>query len=243
MIDPKSYFDFTGKSVLVVGASRGGIGASIAQAFKLAGGEVTITGMEEEPAETERGKFPYVQLDVTDDAAVAALAQATPKLDILINCAAISRRNHEYDLAIFQKVLEINLTGTIRISLALLPQLKESRGSVVNIGSMYGNFGSPKVPAYGASKGGIHQLTRSMAIDWAQYGIRVNAIAPGFIVTEQSRPGREDPEHVAAVNKRTPFGRWGEPDEMAGPALFLASPAASFVTGVTLLADGGYSAV
>ena len=108
---------------------------------------------------------------------------------------------------------------------------------------MYGMFGSPRVPAYGASKAAIHQLTRSLAIDWAEFGIRVNAIAPGFIVTEQSRAGREDSAHYNAVINRTPFQRWGMPDDLAGPALFLASPAAQFVTGAVLPVDGGYSVV
>lgn len=243
MIHPGSYFDFSGKRVLVVGASRAGIGASIAHAFHLAGAEVTITGAEESPAQSERGVFAYHQLDVRDDGAIGRLAAQFEGLDVLVNCAAISRRDEEQDLEVFQRVIDINLIGTLRMALAFLPHLKRSKGSVINIGSMYGTFGSPRVAAYGASKSAVHQLTRSLAIDWAKHGIRVNAIAPGFIVTEQSRKGREDPTHFEAVIKRSPLGRWGEPEEMAGPVLYLASPAASFVTGVVLPADGGYSAV
>ena len=108
---------------------------------------------------------------------------------------------------------------------------------------MYGHLGSPKVLGYGAGKAGVHQLTKSLAIAWAESGIRVNAIAPGFIATPGTEVGRSDPAHYKAVVDRTPVGRWGESNDIAGPALFLASPAANFVTGVTLNVDGGYMAV
>ena len=108
---------------------------------------------------------------------------------------------------------------------------------------MYGHLGSPKVLGYGAGKSGVHQLTKSLAIAWAEFGIRVNAIAPGFIATPGTKVGRSDPAHYKAVVDRTPVGRWGESNDIAGPALFLASPAADFVTGVTLNVDGGYMAV
>jgi NAD(P)-dependent dehydrogenase (short-subunit alcohol dehydrogenase family) len=106
---------------------------------------------------------------------------------------------------------------------------------------MYSFFGSPRVPAYGASKAAIHQLTKSMALKYAPSGIRVNAIAPGFVVTEQTQKGREDNEHYQAVINRTPFSRWGNPDDIAGPAIFLASDEAGFITGQTIVVDGGYS--
>jgi NAD(P)-dependent dehydrogenase (short-subunit alcohol dehydrogenase family) len=108
---------------------------------------------------------------------------------------------------------------------------------------MYAMFGSPKNPAYGARKAAVQQLTKSLAIAWAPDGIRVNAVAPGFIVTQQSARSRTDPVHVANVNARTPLGRWGEPEDIAGPVLFLASPAAGFMTGTCLAIDGGYSVV
>jgi NAD(P)-dependent dehydrogenase (short-subunit alcohol dehydrogenase family) len=106
---------------------------------------------------------------------------------------------------------------------------------------MYASFGSPKNPAYGASKAAVQQLTKSLAIAWAGDGIRVNAVAPGFIVTEQSARSRTDPAHVAAVNSRTPLGRWGQPEDIVGPVLFLASAQAGFMTGTCLSIDGGYS--
>ena len=236
-------FDFVGTEVLVVGASRAGIGAAIARAFQDAGARVTITGAESEPAEEDRSRFPYVQLDVTVGAAVQALAEATPRLDVLVNGAAITRRGEEMEPSFFAQVVDVNLHGTFRTALAFRSRLAESRGSVVNIASMYATFGSPRNPAYGASKAAVQQLTRSLAIAWAADGIRVNAVAPGFVVTEQSARSRQDPVHVANVEARTPMARWGQPGDLAGPVLFLASPAAGFMTGTCLAVDGGYSVV
>lgn len=234
-------FDFSGSEVLVVGASRAGIGAAVARAFQAAGAAVAITGVEPEPAEADRGRFPYAQLDVTDAAAVAALAAGTPRLDVLVNCAAITARGEEMEPAFFARVVDVNLHGTFRAALAFHPLLAAAGGTVINVASMYASFGSPRNPAYGASKAAVAQLTKSLAIAWAPDGIRVNALAPGFIVTEQSARSRTDPVHVAAVAARTPLGRWGLPEDVAGAALFLASPAAAFVTGACLAVDGGYS--
>jgi NAD(P)-dependent dehydrogenase (short-subunit alcohol dehydrogenase family) len=236
-------FELSGAAVLVVGASRAGIGAAIARAFRDAGAEVTITGAEAEPAAADRG-FAYRRLDVTDAAAVEALAAALPRLDVLVNCAAITRRGEEMEPGFFARVLEVNLVGALRLALAFRRLLGAGGGgALVNIASMYATFGSPQNPAYGASKAAVVQLTKSLAIAWAAEGIRVNAVAPGFVVTEQSARSRTDPAHVAAVAARTPLGRWAEPADIAGPVLFLASPAARFVTGACLVVDGGYSAV
>ncbi len=241
-MDPSCRFDFSGRTVLVVGASLGGIGSAIAAGFRSSGATVIITGLEDEPIESERGRYTYERLDVTDTAAVEALAARLERLDVLVNCAGGSERGQPPGVAPFERFVDLNLTGTYRLCFTLLPHLKASRGCVINIGSMYGHVGSPKVPAYGAAKAGVHQLTKSLAVAWAEHGIRVNAIAPGFIVTAGTAVGRSDPEHYAAVVERTPMRRWGEPADIAGPALFLASPAAAFVTGVTLDVDGGYAA-
>lgn len=234
-------FDFTGQSVLVVGASRAGIGAAIARAFQDAGASVAITGAEDAPAPEDAARFAYTRLDVTDLNAVEALAVESDRLDVLVNCAAITSRGEEMALPFFQKVFDVNLHGTFRTAQAFHPHLVRSKGSIVNIASMYARFGSPRNPAYGASKAAVEQLTKSLAIAWAPDGIRVNAVAPGFIVTQQSAKSRTDPQHVANVNARTPLGRWGEPEDIAGTVLFLASPLAGFVTGTCLAVDGGYS--
>ncbi len=234
-------FDYSGARVLVIGASRGGIGAAIARAYQDARADVTITGLEPQPAEQDRKRFPYVQLDIRGPDAIDKLAAQTGQLDILVNCAAITSRGEEMAPAVFERVVDINLHGTFRTATAFHPHLTATKGVLINIASMYAAFGSPRNPAYGASKAAVAQLTKSLAIAWAQDGIRVNALAPGFIVTEQSAKSRTDPDHVAAVNARTPMGRWGEPDDIAGAALFLTSSSAGFITGTCLSVDGGYS--
>lgn len=233
-------FDYSGAQVLVVGASRAGIGASIARAFAAAGATVAITGAEPAPVDEDR-HFAYTQLDVTDLDAVQRLSGKTASLDVLVNCAAITSRGAEMDLSFFQHVVDVNLHGTFRTAQAFHAQLAASKGVLINIASMYASFGSPRNPAYGASKAAVAQLTKSLAIAWAGDGIRVNAVAPGFVVTAQSARSRTDPAHVAAVNLRTPMARWGQPDDIAGPVLFLASSGAAFMTGTCLAIDGGYS--
>ncbi len=239
----KSAFDFTERSVIVVGASRGGIGAAIAAAFMECGASVQITGAEPEAIAQDRDRYPYTQLDISDAAAVQRFAGSLPGLDVLVNCAGIARRDEEFDPAIFSRVIDVNLRGVLNLANAFKPHLVKSRGSMINIASMYSTFGSPKVPAYGASKAGVAQLSKSLALAWAEHGVRVNAIAPGFIVTEQTVRARADKTHYQRVLDRTPLGRWGEPVDIAGPVLFLASPAAAFVTGAVLPVDGGYTAV
>jgi NAD(P)-dependent dehydrogenase (short-subunit alcohol dehydrogenase family) len=236
-------FDFTSSSVLVIGASRAGIGAAIARAFQAAGADVTITGVEDQPAEEDRARFRYEKLDVTDTEAIRAFAAKVEALDVLVNCAAITARGEEMEPSFFEKVVNVNLHGTFRTAETFHPHLKARGGSIINIASMYARFGSPRNPAYGASKAAVEQLTKSLAIAWAPDGIRVNAVAPGFIVTEQSARSRTDPVHVANVNARTPLGRWGQPEDIAGVVLFLASEASAFITGACMPVDGGYSVV
>ena len=236
-------FDFTGAQVLVIGASRGGIGAAIARAFADAGAEIVITGVEDTPAPEDAARFAYTRLDVTDTGAVRAFAADHARVNVLVNCAAITRRGEEMAPEFFARVLDVNLTGSFRCAEALHPARKAARGSVINVASIYARFGSPRNPAYGASKAGVEQLTKSLAIAWAGDGVRVNAIAPGFIVTEQSARARQDPAFTAGVEARTPMGRWGQPGDIAGAALFLASEAAGFMTGACLPIDGGYSVV
>ncbi len=229
------------KTWVVIGASRNGIGTAIAGAAAKMPGRVVITGAEPEPLVMPAGVNEYHQLDISDSSAIREFASHFQSLDVLVNCAAIARRDQEEDIDVFRQVLDINLVGNFDVIKNFEDALIAARGAIINIASMYSFFGSPKVPAYGASKAAIHQLTRSMALKYGPYGVRVNAIAPGFVVTEQSERGRADTAHNEAVITRTPFGRWGEPDDIAGPVIFLASDQANFITGQTIVVDGGYS--
>jgi NAD(P)-dependent dehydrogenase (short-subunit alcohol dehydrogenase family) len=157
------------------------------------------------------------------------------------SAGTILRGGQEHDPLEFAKVIDVNLTGTMRMCAACRALLVASRGCVLNIASMLSFFGSGQVPAYSSSKGGIAQLTKSLAIAWAADGVRVNAIAPGWIETALTQPLVADRQRYAEIISRTPLGRWGQPEDMAGAARFLCSPAAAFITGVILPVDGGYS--
>jgi NAD(P)-dependent dehydrogenase (short-subunit alcohol dehydrogenase family) len=165
-----------------------------------------------------------------------------PALDFVVNAAGIISRDKEFEIDTFMRVIDVNLSGAMRVSMAAHAKLAQSGGAIVNIASMLTYFGGPRVPAYSASKGGIAQLTRSLAVAWASDGIRVNAVAPGWIATPLTKALREDAERSDQLLLRTPFRRWGNPDEVAGPVLFLCSEASSFITGAIVPVDGGYSA-
>jgi NAD(P)-dependent dehydrogenase (short-subunit alcohol dehydrogenase family) len=232
-------FDFHGKSVLVTGGTSG-IGRAIAHSFLHAGAEVIAAGLpSDEPLDD---RIQNVPLDVTSATNVEQVLAPVKRVDVLVNGAGIVRRDAEFDLAVFSQVLDVNLTGAMRVCMATHAKLKASRGCIVNIASMLSFFGGGRVPAYSASKGGISQLTRSLAIAWAADGIRVNAVAPGWITTRLTEALQNDPERSAALVSRTPLGRWGLAEEVAGPVLFLSSAAASFMTGAIVPVDGGYSA-
>lgn len=227
---------FAGQAVLVVGGTSG-IGEGVAQAFRDAGAAVTVTGATEGEA---AGKG--VALDVRDGAAVAALVGGLPRLDHVIYCAGIIRRGAEHDPAVFQQVIDINLTGAMRVAAAARPLLAASKGTMVLTASMLSTFAGGLVPGYSASKGGTVQLMKSLAIAWAAEGVRVNAVAPGWIATQLTDPVRTDPARGQAILDRTPMGRWGTPADVAGAVLFLCSPLAGFMTGAVVPVDGGYLA-
>jgi len=219
-------------TALITGAA-GGIGHALLAAFRQAG--YRTIGVDRAPAEGVDA------LDVTDAAAVTAFAANLDALAVLVNAAGILRLRAEYDPSEFARVIDVNLTGTMRMAVACRAALAKARGAIVNVASMHAIFGAPLSPAYAASKAGVVQLTKSLAVAWAEDGIRVNAIAPGWIETPMTVPARSDAARNRAILDRTPLGRWGTPDDLVGPALFLASDAARFITGAILAVDGGYS--
>lgn len=230
---------------LVTGGTRG-IGAGAALALAEAGYQVLATGLtEDEVAATPaHGAIRHARLDVTSDAQVAAIVAACERIDALVNCAGmIQRGGKEFEIEAFRLTLEVNLTGSMRMCLAAKDKLAASKGAIVNTASMLTFHGSAYAPGYAASKGGVGQLTKSLAAAWAPDGIRVNAVAPGWIATELTRPLVEDAARSAPILSRTPMNRWGEPGDVGGAVLFLLSDAARFITGAILPVDGGYLAV
>ena len=229
------------KHALITGGARG-IGFGIAEAMLAAGYHVTVTGLTEAEvaAVPARDRLRAVRLDVTDDADVARCVAGLARLDALVNCAGIILRDgQEFTIQGFQKVIDVNLTGTMRMCMAAKPLLEG--GAIVNTASIWSFFGGGLVPAYTASKGGVAQLTKALAVAWAP-GIRVNAIAPGWVETELTRGARDDAARSDAIVARTPFGRWGKPDDIGGAVVFLCSEGAGFITGTVLPVDGGYTA-
>jgi len=232
------------KQALVTGGARG-IGYGVAEALLAAGYAVTVTGLSEAEvaAVPEREHLDAIVLDVTDQASVDAAIARFDRLDALVNCAGVLFRGQEYDMAVFQKVIDVNLTGTMRMCVGARPLLAKQGGAIVNTASMLAIFGGPLVPAYTASKGGVAQLTKSLGVAWAEEGIRVNAVAPGWVATEVTRGIVEDPVRSAGILGRTPMKRWGEPRDIGDVVAFLCSDAARFMTGTVVPVDGGYASV
>ena len=233
-----------GRTALVTGGTSG-IGAAIGRGLAAAGAQVAVTGVSQAEVgaaktDPEFGGQCAEILDVRDADAVNSLIGSFSKLDVLVNCAGAIRRGAEHDPEVFQQVVDINLNGTMRCCAAARPLLQQSGGAIVNIASMLSSFGGGLVPGYAASKGGVVQLTKSLAIAYAPDTIRVNAVAPGWIATPLTQALQGDLSRSQPIIDRTPMKRWGRPDDIPGAGAFLCSPAAAFITGTILPVDGGY---
>jgi NAD(P)-dependent dehydrogenase (short-subunit alcohol dehydrogenase family) len=240
-------FDYTGKRVLVTGGVSG-IGRAVSLAFMTAGAEVIACGLTEQELAAARAdpafaRIAVVSLDVTDKAAVDKLIGGLDSLDVVVTSAGIIRRDAEHDPEVFDQVIDVNLSGSMRVATAARPLLAKTRGSIVLVGSVMSFFGGPRQPAYSASKGAIRNLTMSLACAYGADEVRVNAVAPGWVITDLSKGARENPERNAMILARSPLNRWAQPAEIADPVLFLASDAARFMTGTVMLVDGGYTSV
>lgn len=249
-------FDLTGRVAIVTGGN-GGIGLGMAHGLVEAGATVVVSGrnVEKSAAAVEElnakrdGAAIAIACDVDDPEQIKRLVSETVDrlggLNILVNNAGIGirKRPEEYTLDEFMQVINTNLTSVfLACQAAYWPMKEGGGGKIVNIGSMASLFGLPYAPAYAASKGGVVQLSRTLATAWAEDNIQVNSILPGWIDTNLTAGARRfNPELEARVVYRTPAGRWGRPDDLAGAAVFLASPASDYVTGTAIPVDGGYS--
>ena len=232
------------RHIFITGATSG-IGEAIAQAFVRDGAQVIATGATQQEVQkasslANNNGIDFRVLDVRDDAAVQTMVKGIGELDVVVNCAGVIQRSLELEAEAVARTIDINLNGTMRVCAAARAGLKARRGCIVNTASMLSFFGGGLVPGYSASKGGVAQLTKSLAIAYADDGIRVNAVAPGWIATPLTQALQDDPQRAAPILARTPMKRWGTPADIAGPVMFLASAQAQFVTGVILPVDGGY---
>ena len=249
-------FDLSGRVASVTGGN-GGIGLGMAQGLAAAGADIVIAARNREKSEAAvaalaatGARSAFVALDVAEPqscrAMIAATVDSFGRLDILVNNAGMSIRKPPEDYAVgeWRTVLDTNLTGAFLCCQAAYPAMKEGGGGkIINIGSMMAIFGAAYAAAYSVSKGGLVQLTKSLAIAWAKDNIQVNAVLPGWIDTELTRDARRQVDGLnERILRRTPAGRWGRPQDLAGVAVFLAGPAGDFVTGAAIPVDGGFSA-
>lgn len=226
------------KTAIITGGGTG-IGLATCHRLAAAGYKIIAGGLDREGDLPEGAEF--LTTDVTKEDDLKTLVARAEQVDALVNCAGLLRQEREWGVEDFKLVLDVNLTGSLAAATVAREKLRASRGSVVNIASMWSYFGSPKSPAYASSKGGIVALTRSMAVAWGAEGIRVNAVAPGWIMTRMSMGAKNDPAREPKITPRIPLGRWAEPSEVADVIAFLVSDQATYVHGVVLPVDGGYS--
>jgi 2-deoxy-D-gluconate 3-dehydrogenase len=246
-------FDLTWKTALVTGASRG-IGAAIAAAFVRAGAKVAVNSRGAEQLRKtadEVGAAVVLPGDVTDEQAaqevVAGAIEGLGQLDVIVNNVGgngVMVPFPQLRFAGWTKVMRLNVDSAVHVLQAAAPHLLERRtGSVINVASVAGLSATPAMAQYGASKAALISLTRTLAVEWASTGVRVNALCPGWTATDLNRTLWENEEVYAGLTATIPMGRWAKAEEMAGPAVFLASDASSFMTGQTLVVDGGQTAV
>ena len=253
-----SPFDLSGRAALVTGSSRG-IGAAIADGLARAGAAVILNGRDRprlaQALESARRRRPGTTwsacaFDVTDEAAiedaVARRESVSGPIDILVNNAGMQVRTPltEISQENWRSVIETNLTSAFLVGRSVARRmLPRGRGKIINVCSVQSELARPGIAAYTAAKGGLRNLTRAMAAEWSGVGIQVNGLAPGYIRTEMTRSLAADPEFDTWVRNRTPARRWGNPEDLAGPAVWLASPASDFVTGQVIYVDGGMTSV
>ena len=238
-----------GKVAVVTGGSTG-IGRATAEKYLEYGAEVVIANRSAEAgrATAEELGCEFVRCDVGEYEQLRAVVEATVedygRLDVLVNNAGIGRAGTVEEMALedWHDVMRVNLNGVMYGTRAALPHLRESGGSVVNVASIYGLVGGPGATAYATAKGAIVNFTRSVAIDYAERNVRVNAICPGFVQTPMTEPAFSEDEFYEYVNGQTPMGRVAQPEEIAGLAMFLASDEASYITGANIPVDGGWTA-
>lgn len=246
-MNPK--YDYKGAHVLVTGGTSG-IGATAAQWYRESGAEVTITGTRGSASEydVDLKGYRYLQMNVEDGASIDATAKALPKLDILINNAGMALPSlglDEYEPEIFARAVNMLLIGAFRMARRTVDLIAESKieggGSIIGIASMSSYFGIGIVPGYGAAKTGLVGLTRTLAVQWGPRGVRVNSVAAGLTKSKMTAGTFEQEAWTKPTLDRTPIGRLGVPEDIAGAILFLTSPSASWITGQTLAVDGGFT--
>jgi NAD(P)-dependent dehydrogenase (short-subunit alcohol dehydrogenase family) len=247
MSNPK--YNYSGAAVLVTGGTSG-IGAAAAKLYREAGAEVTITGTRATTADydIDLGGYRYLQMDVENGDSIDQAAAALPRLDILVNNAGMALPSlglDEYDPDIFARAVNMLLIGAFRMARRCADHLAASKleggASIIGIASMASYFGIPIVPGYGAAKTGLVGLTRTLAVEWGPRGVRVNAVAAGLTKSRMTAGTFANEAWTQPTLARTPLGRLGEPEDIAGAILFLTSPAASWITGQTLAVDGGFT--
>ena len=254
MTDINQLFNLSGKTALVTGSSQG-IGYTLAQGLAGAGARIVLNGRDEDKlaaaAKVLTGEGADVQclsFDVTDHEACATAVNnfesAHGAIDILVNNAGMQHRTplEDFDPAMFDKLLQTNVASVFHVGQAVAKHMiSRKAGKIINIASIQTSLARPGIAPYTATKGAVANLTKGMATDWAQYGLQINAIAPGYFDTPLNAALVADPEFTAWVSKRTPTGRWGQLPELVGACVFLSSPSSSFVNGHTLFVDGGMS--